>query len=253
MRILENIVLRRADRVIFIDERARETYINMMPWLEAKSMIIPTAVDTSSFFPRGRAEREALRRRLGLPLEEPVFIYVGRISREKNVSGLVAEFGKYAAAEKKGILLIMGEGPEINNIRNSVNERELNEKVRILSRLTRQEISDYLALSDLFLSESSLEGLSIACLEALACGVPVVATDVGDLNKIIINGQTGELVTSPSELKQAMMRAVGSTEKFGWASDRISEECRKKAMEYSWDVIARKVIRQYELALEADV
>lgn len=251
MRILENIVLWRADRVIFIDEKAREIYINMMPWLEAKSTTIPPAVDTETFHPRGKSVREALRQELALPFDGPVFAYLGRISPEKNVSGLIDAFTKYWTSEGKGVMLLMGTGPESEDISKRINRLGMESTIRLLSDLERTSISAHLAASDLFLLASFHEGLSIACLEALACGLPVIATHVGDLERIVIKGLTGEIVSSNEDLQAAISRAIGSNGKPGWATEEMREVCRRKAMEYSWDVIGQKVIRQYELAIEA--
>ena len=148
-------------------------------------------------------------------------------------------------------MLLMGTGPESEDISKRINRLGMESTIRLLSDLERTSISAHLAASDLFLLASFHEGLSIACLEALACGLPVIATHVGDLERIVIKGLTGEIVSSNEDLQAAISRAIGSNGKPGWATEEMREVCRRKAMEYSWDVIGQKVIRQYELAIEA--
>ena len=189
-----------------------------MPWLSSKSVTVPVAVDTETFFPREQQERESLRKKLNLPMNEPVFVYLGRLSPEKNITEMVNAFREYVLKAKTGLLLIIGNGPELTNLKNQVDTLELDNRVLILPDLSRERISEYLTSSNLFLLTSFHEGLPIAVLEALASGIPVIATDVGDLHKIIKNCITGELVSSVSKFPDAMMRAIGSHEQPGWAT-----------------------------------
>jgi glycosyltransferase involved in cell wall biosynthesis len=128
--------------------------------------VIPNGVDTDKYSPGPGAKRQPGLRR---------FLYMGRIDPEKNVEPLLTAF--LSVAPEKGVRLeVMGGGAE----RRRLERRYRDPRIGFLGTVTDEaERIDWLRSSDVFILPSSIEGLSLAMLEAMACGVCTVATDVG--------------------------------------------------------------------------
>ena len=252
MQSMEAMVLHRAQRVIFVDERARQEYLGQLPWLSAKSVTIPVAVDIDTFHPLQTEEKKLQRVAVGLPAEGPVLVFVGRFSREKNVNGLLDSFAEFRRDQPQAVLLLIGDGPESATLISRVTSLGLDRQVVFLKGLSREEIARNLGLADLFVMASLHEGMPIAALEALACGVPLVTTDVGDLRRLVRPQVTGEVVPDVTDLAAAMQRAVGSRECPGWAFS-AAEACREEALKYGWEQIVEKITAQHELAMRNSV
>lgn len=249
MHLFEKIVLRRSERVIFVDERAHKRYLQAFPWLAGKAVTIPVGVDTETFLPYSPEWKRAYRLAKDLPPEGPILIFVGRLSPEKNVGGLLSSFVEFRRYHPGAVLLVVGDGPEATTLAEKTSGLEMGQHVRFFRNLSRQEIAHYLGLSDLFVLSSLHEGLPIAALEALACGVPIVATNVGDLGKVIRGRVTGDVVTEVSELAAAMQAAIGEPESPGWACCSASA-CRSSALQFNWEQICEKIAAQHTMVLK---
>jgi glycosyltransferase involved in cell wall biosynthesis len=170
--------------------------------------LLPNAIDMRRFAPAPAAERERRRRELGVPPETIVCVYVGRLSREKGVRELVQAWRRLQPAP--AILLIAGPdmpgspwnaGPAA---RAFVDEHGLTGSVRFLGPTT--DVASVLQLADVAVQPSHFEALGLSAVEALACGVPVVASAVGGLPDFIQDGENGRLV--PVQDVDALARAL---------------------------------------------
>lgn len=244
---LEALVLRRARRVIFVDERACQEYVGKFPWLAEKSVVIPVGVDTDIFLPFNPEQKRSQKVAVGLPAEGPVLVFAGRFSLEKNVGSLLEAFASFRSKKPDAVLLLIGDGPEHLALVERVAILGLDKAVRFLRGLSREEIACYLGVSTLFVLASRHEGLPTAVLEAFACGVPVVSTDVGDMRRLVSPQVTGEVVADVSELTAAMQRAIGTPSRPGWAAT-ASSACRAEALKYGWQRFADRIIDEYARA-----
>lgn len=168
--------------------------------------IIRAAVDLSRF----DVERSCARASLGLTDTDRVATIVARISPEKNHRLLLAAFARIARGQPDARLLIVGDGVDSDAIGGEIDRLNLGRCVRMLG--VRHDIPLILAASDLFVLCSDREGLPIAVLEAMAAARPVVATSVGDLPQVVMDGQTGLLVPPQdvAALADAMSRLLGN-------------------------------------------
>jgi glycosyltransferase involved in cell wall biosynthesis len=150
---------------------------------------------------------DALRREGILRDGEIAIGHVGRVSPEKGVVPLVKSFARIVAAYPAAKLVIAGDGPDIERARHAAEERSLNGRVVFLGY--REDIGTLYGALDLFVLNSTTEGLPNAVLEAMAFGVPVIATAVGGTPEVVHDGDTGLLIppSQPAALVQAI-RAV---------------------------------------------
>jgi glycosyltransferase involved in cell wall biosynthesis len=177
--------------------------------------VIPNGVDTSKYSPGPGGRREPNIRR---------FLYMGRIDPEKNVEPLLLAFLEVAPPE--GVRLeVMGGGADHRRLE----RRYRDPRIRFLGTVTDEaERIDWLRSSDVFVLPSSIEGLSLAMLEAMACGVCTVATDVGtDGDALRGAGIVLDPTALPAELPAALRLLIEMpelTEVLGRAARRRAEE-----------------------------
>lgn len=165
---------------------------------------LPNGIDVQEFRPADEPLVQ-IRRRLGLPVEGPILVFTGRLRQVKNLATLVEAVALVAGDFPTVCLVIVGEGRERERLERCVAALELAERVRFIGEVN--DVRPYLHAADLFVLPSLKEGLSNSMLEAMACGIPVVATAVGGAPDLICHGENGLLLSpnpSPEEIAAAL-------------------------------------------------
>jgi len=128
-------------------------------------------------------------------------VSVGRIAVVKNFPLLINAFNLALKTIDNIELKIVGDGPEMHALSAMVKELELTSQIKLLG--FQKNIDYHVSQSDIFILSSDYEGISIAALEAMSLGVPIIATNVGGMPEMVIEGQTGSLVPKGSVKKLA--------------------------------------------------
>lgn len=149
------------------------------------------------------APRAALRRGLGLDDAHVVILSVGRLVPQKGYDCALDLFESLNRWHPDTRLLIAGDGPERPGLAARIRDRKLESKATLLG--SRADVPDLLAAADIYLSTSRHEGMSNSIMEAMAAGLPIVATGVGGTPELIEDGQSGWLFP-PREVEQALAR-----------------------------------------------
>ncbi len=167
-----------------------------------KVLPICNGVDTHRFCPGGR---QVARATLGIGPERIVIGTVGRLDPVKDQAGLLRAFS-LIADDPRALLLIAGDGPCRAELETTVSALDLDGRVRLLGE--RDDVPRVLAAMDVFVLCSIGEGISNTILEAMATGLPVVATRVGGNPELVVDGNTGFLVVprSPGALAAPLRR-----------------------------------------------
>lgn len=134
------------------------------------------------------AQQRAIRRELNIRENDIVIVSVGRLIPEKGYSDLIQVLKQVNLSEKQARLLIVGSGYLLEELISEVKQTGQQDSIRLLGE--RNDVPQLLAVSDIFVSTSHYEGQSLAVLEAMSRGLPVVVTDVGD-NRRIISAECG--------------------------------------------------------------
>ncbi len=158
--------------------------------------------------PPPSGSRRRARRLLGLARQELVIGCVANLNWRKGHEYLVRAFASVVSAEPGARLLLVGEGPLRETLERLTRELCLTEEVRFLGR--RSDVSELLPALDLFVLPSTTEGLGVALIEAMAVGLPCVATRVGGIPEVVVDGETGLLVPArdPEALAHAILRLL---------------------------------------------
>jgi glycosyltransferase involved in cell wall biosynthesis len=209
--------------------------------------LIPNGIDVEKY-QRGGAQREAWRRAQGLEVADLVCVTVGRLAPQKNYALLLRAFRQVADALPAARLLVAGEGVSREELEKLHGALGLADRVTFLG--ARADIPELLAAADLFVLSSDWEGHPLAVMEALAAGLPVVATAVGGVPEQVDEGRTGLLVPpgDPSALAAALLRLLPDAPRRGEMGERAREQA---AARFSVERMTRSYEELYARLWEA--
>jgi glycosyltransferase involved in cell wall biosynthesis len=151
-------------------------------------------VDVERFTP---GEKHAARRRLGFEEDRPRTVFVGRLVPEKDVTTLLKAWRHVIRVVPEAVLDIVGSGPLEGDLRAQANDLGVEKQVRFHGE--QSEVVPYLQAADCFVLPSRVEGMSNALLEAMAVGLPVVATRIEGNERLLEDAVTGRLVPPDDE------------------------------------------------------
>jgi glycosyltransferase involved in cell wall biosynthesis len=211
--------------------------------VHADIKVIPNGIDLAPFqAPPGPVTRAAL----GLPDDAIVLIYVGRLSPEKNLSFLLRAFFGVAAAQPGVVLALVGEGPELDNLRDQAERSGLAGQVRFLGKIDYEDVPAHLKLADVFVTASETEVHPFSLIEAMAAGLPAVGIDSPGVGDTIVDGDNGYLSGSDLAAYTAkLMRIVLEPD----ARRRMAARAQASARQYDINRTARLVLAEYERLL----
>jgi glycosyltransferase involved in cell wall biosynthesis len=205
-------------------------------------LVIHNGVDVRSFsLPRG-----AFRRSEGIPAECTVITTVGRLDTQKGLPYLLEAAELVTRGHPEVRFLVVGEGPRRGDLVRHRDRLGLTERVWFLG--FRTDVPQILADSDVFVLPSLWEGLPIALLEAMAAGLPVVATDVPGVTEVVTDGETGLVVPGKDvgALAGALSRLLDDPDlRLGLA--RAGR--RKVEEEFGWEKVVATTMSLYERLL----
>lgn len=189
---------RLADRVVCVSENLKNFMITEIGIRASRIEVIHNGVDLDTF----RVESKQIP--VKEDLKKLLVGTVARLSEPKDHGNLLRAFAVAVSKRPELRLMLVGDGELRSSIQNMIQECDLEQHVEMLGR--RSDIPELLEAMDLFVLPSRREGFPIAVLEAMACGKPVVATDVGGVSEIISNGEDGIIV--PPENSNALADAI---------------------------------------------
>lgn len=163
--------------------------------IKAPVTAISCGVDVERFRPDPLARRE-MRQRLTLAAESPLFLYVGRLDHEKGLQEVVQAFADMG--EQQAVLALAGRGSCADRLREQSRRLGLEARMRFPGYVTAEELPRLYNAADCFIMAGYAELQSIATLEAMACGLPVLAADACALPELVTPGENGLLFAARS-------------------------------------------------------
>ena len=233
---------KKAEKVITVSERSRRDIINILGVKETKVVSIPNGV-SDEFYRIDDTERlEAIKVKYGLA--KNIILCVSTLQPRKNIDVAIRAFSQLK--RQKDIphqLVIVGRAGWLwKNIMRLVLELNLQKDVIFIGAVEDGQLPLFYNLAEVFLNPSSYEGFGLTCLEAMACGIPVIATNVSSFPEVV--GDAGILVTPKSieELAQAIVDVL--------YNNSLKGELIKKGLErvkrFSWTQTAEKTLGVYK-------
>lgn len=152
------------------------------------------------------SDKTTLRKELGLPPEKTIALYAGYLTKRKGVYELIQAFDRIQKKIPDVMLLMCGGGPEEKQLKTLIHEKGIGNIIRMVGEVEPEQINKWMKASDLFVLASHTEGMPNVIMEAMACGLAVVATNVGGLPEAI--GDCGGAILVPPEDVQALENAI---------------------------------------------
>jgi glycosyltransferase involved in cell wall biosynthesis len=199
---------RRADAIISLSQQITDELLRA-GFERPRIVEIANGVDIQRFTPASAEEKVRLRRELGLPVEGTQVIFTGRLNYQKGLDTLIRSWKDVQSAHPDARLLLLGKDEEGGTLQQLAAELHLEEAIHFLGH--SEQVLPYLRSSDVFVLPSLFEGLSNALLEAMACGLAVVTTNIGGTCEVIRPDIDGLLIEpgDVAALADQLNRVVG--------------------------------------------
>ena len=163
--------------------------------------VVPTGVDCERFRPGDAAEA---RRALGLPVDDPLVLYVGRLDPEKSVERVLRAFDRVAGTVRDARLAVVGHGTQARRLAQLARGLAASGRIHFLGARAHDALTPCYQAAELFLFASETETQGLVLAEAAACGVPAVAVDAPGSDEVVRDGATGVLTKgNPTALADA--------------------------------------------------
>lgn len=240
-RLLIGYCLRRADAVVALSEELKGLTVAVGVRPERVRTIL-NGVDGANFT---RADAAASRARLGIAPGKKVLLSVGALIERKGHHELVRALKALGRASEVDLYIIGAPGPEgdaSGMLRRLISDSGLR-NVHLVGKVDHHALADWYRAADVFCLATSGEGCPNVVLEALACGTPVVATDVGAIREVIADGVNGFVVTRGET--DMLAAAIGRALETAWDRAHIAEVMRGKG----WEQCADQVVQLYQSVL----
>ena len=225
-KIIYQWLMRRCSQVIFVCNNQMKYWIHKYPFLHRKSLVVHNGVDTSVYDPKKYiSDRVKFLSAHGIDNDAVIIACIAAFRPEKAHIILLKAFSRFITEHKNSYLLLAGDGPEKDKIVACIEKLNLHKNVKLLGSI--DNIKPILASSDMsILASTAVETFSMAMLESLSMGVPVVATDIGGANEAIVPGKTGYLVKpgSSDDLCKGISEVLNLIKTRG--KENVSTMCR---------------------------
>lgn len=211
-------VLKRAHKVRVVSERIKKSLLKAGV-KEERITVLPIAVNLQDFLEIGE-------KRVCRDHAPQSFVFVGRLAKEKNVDLLIRAFAELARRQPALKLKVVGAGPEKNSLLQLVQQKQLENRVEIID--WTEDVPGEMSQADVLLLPSSYEGYGLVILEAMAAGLPVIATDVGCVGEVMRHETEGLVVDRTVEsIKEAIATYLEDTEVWQTHSKQAFVQAKK--------------------------
>lgn len=250
----ERQVLRRANRII-VATLAELTQLRFLYRTDVqKLVVIPPGVDTSHFYSIPADEAKQF---IGLKPENRMILFVGRIEPLKGVDTLIQAMScldqSLTSARRPVHLAIIGGEPhadpkdmsaEMSRLQKMCDDLCMGSMVLFLGKRAQDTLPYYYSAAEVLVMPSLYESFGMVALEAMACGTPVIASEVGGLGYLVQNGETGYTIpdSDPEMLCEKLSILLGDNE----LREKLGERAAEYAQNYDWEKIALKIMDVYK-------
>jgi glycosyltransferase involved in cell wall biosynthesis len=233
--------LKEADKIITVSNATKD-YVLSLGAKPEKVKVLHNGVDLVRFRPLA-GKREEMRRKLGISQNSIVVLTVRRLVYKNGIDTLIESANIAVKKNPKIVFLVVGKGPDLNKVQMRIEQLGIENNFRFTGFVKDEDLPFYYNAADFFaLPSKSGEGLPLVALEAMACGLPVIATNVGGISEILMEDY-GKLV--PSNQPELLAKAILEFSNIDFSSRKL--ELRAVMEEkFSWDKNVETLIGIYE-------
>lgn len=249
---IEDRVVREADRIIAECPQDREDLIKLYAADPDRITIIPCGFDPTEFW---MIDKIRSRLTLGLPLDGYLILQLGRMVARKGVDNVIRAFAKMLEQQPLDarLLVVGGEAdnpdplltPEIGRLQTIATELGIAQKVTFVGRKGREILKYYYSAADVFVTTPWYEPFGITPLEAMACGTPVIGSEVGGVKFTVKDGETGYLIP-PNEPQSLSDRLLHLYEKPYLRNLFGRQAIRHTSEHFTWGKVTSAIAALYE-------
>jgi D-inositol-3-phosphate glycosyltransferase len=226
-----------ADRIVCTSEGEKELLVASYGASPERVAVVPCGVDTEQFAPMNR---ERARERLGLAPDEAIVLFIGRIEPLKGIDVLIRTLGQLETPAR--LLVVGGDAKDVGrkaSLLDLAGEVGVSDRVLFLDAVPHAELPLYFGAADVCVVPSYYESFGLVAVEAMACGVPVVASRVGGLKETVIDGRTGYLVAwrCPEPFAERLELLLSNEP----LRRKLGREARAAAQRFRWPTVAAQV------------
>lgn len=255
---IEDQIVQEADRIIAECPQDKEDLIRLYNANPEKITLIPCGFDTAEFWP---ISKSSARSALGLDPDVSLVLQLGRMVPRKGVDNAIRGFANFLKRKKqKSKMIIVGGNssipdskltPEIGRLQKIVCELEIDKFVKFAGSKPRHLLRNYYSAADVFITTPWYEPFGITCVESMACGTPVIGSNVGGIKFSVRDGETGYLVP-PNDPD-----ALGERLEFIYNNPKLLEVLGRQSIQracdlFTWDKVANAFAILIEDVLEVD-
>ncbi len=208
---------------------------------DEKVQVVPNGVDTKLFSPR--ESNPKVERRLGL--KKPVVFVAARLVPWKGITYLVKAAPTILKSFPSATFLIVGDGPERENLERQVKEMRLSSNFIFAGRISHLNMAEVISCIDVFVLPSLFDTTPNVLLEVMSSGKPTIASNIKGIREVIEKGKTGILIPPADEyhLSEALLELLSNPDYASKIGRNARDSIEKN---YSWTTVADKLVRIYE-------
>jgi len=206
--------------------------------------VIPNGINLAMF---ENLQKGSTYQRLTKKEGQNTIIFVGRLHQVKGIKYLIEAMDLVRQKRRDTRLILVGDGPEKANLAQLVEDRKLERYVTFVGKVSNEKIPEYMIVSDIFVLPSLSEGFGIVILEAMASGLPVIATKVRGIPEIVKEGVNGLLVEpkSPRDLAEKISIFLDDDE----LKSTIAQNNKEEAKKYDLEHVVQKLENVYNACI----
>ncbi|GFP76817.1 glycosyltransferase family 4 protein [Clostridium fungisolvens] len=233
-------LLNSLDSIIAPTEKAKSSLLNY--GINKPIYVIPTGIDLSKFKQQvSTEEKQEIMNALNIKKEDRIIAYIGRIGQEKNISEIISFMPNLIEENNNLKLLVVGGGPYLDNLKNQVISKNIEDRVIFTGMVDSNEVYKYYKIAEIFVTASTSETQGLTYLESLSSGCPVVCKYDPCIDGVIDQGKNGYTYKQELEFRKYIDRIL--------KDDSLRYDMKKyaeiKANEYSSRIFANKVLEKY--------
>lgn len=245
-----------ADRIIAATPAEEEQLITLYAANPAKIAVIPPGVDLERFQP---IDKKEAKKRVGIPCGDTNILFAGRIEPLKGIDTILRAMAiiqqRCPSAVQNCCIAIIGGDPwaddldeEMARLQELRDDLEIHDLVLFLGAKDQEILPNYYAAAEMVVMPSHYESFGMVALEAMAMGIPVIASEVGGLAYLVKDGETGYHV--PSRDPEALARRIFDLLNNPGCREYLGQNAREYARAYAWPNIVSQMIAVYATATE---